>query len=223
MISTTGRSNHKWWLRFLSSRIFAPRWCFHPQSWSQLLGQVSASGQLDYGDSIWEFAWPSIYTSSSSIWTKLERIVVSSSKLKIVQLRGQLETIKIKKGSTSIDDYLKTIRNLAKQLASMSSPVFDTNLFYFSLGGLGPEYKSFITLVSSQAEDLPFEYLSSLLCSHEVCISSLHLDVPSVIALTATKPSTSSPNRSPYQQPSSRGRRRGHAHASFPGQSFPQG
>lgn len=44
----------------------------------------------------------------------------------------------------------------------------DTNLFYFTLGGLGPEYESFITNVSLQVEDLPFEDLSSLLQSHEV-------------------------------------------------------
>lgn len=64
-----------------------------------------------------------------------------------------------------MDNILKTIRTLANQLAVMASPVSDTDLCYFTLGGLGLDYESFITTVSLQAKDLPFEELSSLLKS----------------------------------------------------------
>lgn len=87
-----------------------------------------------------------------------------------------------------MDDNLKTIRTLANQLAAMASPVSDPDIFYFTLGGLGLDYESFITTVSLQAEDLPFEELSSLLRSHEVQLPSLHTDVSSAAALVAHKP-----------------------------------
>lgn len=50
----------------------------------------------------------------------------------------QVKLQTIKKGSSSIDEYLLTIGNLANQLAAVASPVSDIDLFYFIMGGLRP-------------------------------------------------------------------------------------
>lgn len=73
-----------------------------------------------------------------------------------------------------IDEYLREICKLANQLAAMASPIHDTDQSYFTLGGLGPEYESFITTLSLQADDLPLEDLWCLLRSHEVSFFPSH-------------------------------------------------
>lgn len=151
-----------------------------------------------------------IYTSTFAIWSKLEKNLVSASNLQVILLRGQLQTVK--KGSSSINQYLQTIRDLSNQLASIGSPISDTDFFYYTLDGLGPEFESFITTVSLQAEDLPFKDLSSLLRSHEIRLSSLNPDLSTAtILFTARPPSPSiSPQpRNSFQQHQGRGRGRG--------------
>lgn len=115
-----------------------------------------------------------VYTFTYAIWSKLKRNLDFPSKLQINLIRGKLQAIR--KGSSSIFEYLWTVRNLANQ-SSMASFVSDTNRLCFTVGGLGPENESFITTVSLQLADLLFEDLTSLLRSYEVCPSSTHPDV----------------------------------------------
>lgn len=104
-----------------------------------------------------------------------------------------------KKASSFVDEYLRTIRNISNQLAATGSPIPHTDLFYYTLGCLGPKYESFITTVSLQAENLPSEDLSSLPRSHEVRLGSLHNDLSNVTTLLSAKPPLASPNPSPQQ------------------------
>lgn len=69
--------------------------------------------------------------TSFSIWSKLESHFASSSKLQIIQLQSQLQTIK--KGATPIAEYVNTLRTLANQLASLSP----SNQGYLQTSGQG--------------------------------------------------------------------------------------
>lgn len=83
------------------------------------------------------------------------------------------------------------IKQLANQLLSMGFPS-DMDLLYFTLGGIGSDYESFITTVSLQADTIPFENLYSLLQNHELRLSSIHNgESNSITALTVTTPSPS--------------------------------
>lgn len=113
----------------------------------------------------------------------MEQNLESASKLHIILLLGKLQTIK--KGFSPIDEYLLIIHNLSNQLALMASPIMDTNRFYYTLGGLGPKYKSFVTTISLQADDLPLEGLSSSLQSNV----SLPFSLMSPISLPLLPPS----------------------------------
>lgn len=64
-----------------------------------------------------------VYTSSQAIWSKLKRNLVSASRLQVILLQGKFQTIK--KGSSTIEEYLQPIRTLSNQLAAMASPVQD--------------------------------------------------------------------------------------------------
>lgn len=67
-----------------------------------------------------------IYTSSYHIWAKLERFLVPTFKLQIIQLHGQLHTIR--KGSTSITDYIQTINKSTYPQCSKSKwVIYDIN------------------------------------------------------------------------------------------------
>lgn len=72
----------------------------------------------------------------------------------------------------------------------MGSPLNDIDLFYYTFGGLGPKYVSFITTISLQTDDISFENLCTIFCNQELRLSSLHNDVSPPIAMAATKSST---------------------------------
>lgn len=124
------------------------------------------------------------YISAQSLWSKLQNLCVISSKLHIIQIRGQLQALK--KNSTPMSDYIELVKKLSNQLASMGSPLSDADLFYYILGGLGADYEAFVTTVSLQSNTIPFEELCTLLRNQELRLASLHNDSPPVHALTAT-------------------------------------
>lgn len=80
-------------------------------------------------------------------------------------------------------DYIQYIKNISNTLAAMGSPLSDGDLFFYTLGGLGSDYQTFITTISLQADTAPFENLCTLLRHQELRLPSIHHDTSPITAL----------------------------------------
>lgn len=77
---------------------------------------------------------------------------------------------------TSIPDNCDQIRTLVDHLALAGDPLSDSDLILYLLHGLGPEYDSVVTAVTSCSDLISSDDLQSLLMSHE-CRLGHHLAV----------------------------------------------
>ncbi|KAJ8622060.1 hypothetical protein MRB53_030589 [Persea americana] len=99
--------------------------------------------------------------TSSVVWLALERRFASLSRSHIIQLKSQLQTIK--KGSLSIDEYVKKIKHIVDSLATVCSPVDDEDIIIYTLNGLPPEYGPFRTSIRTRSALMLLEELHVLL------------------------------------------------------------
>lgn len=69
----------------------------------------------------------------------------------------------------SCSDYLMTMRSIADELAFIGSPVSDDDLAMYILGGLGPEFNSFVVAATtaSRRDGFSLPDLQAGLLSHE--------------------------------------------------------
>ncbi|KAF8364905.1 hypothetical protein HHK36_033115 [Tetracentron sinense] len=89
-----------------------------------------------------------------------------------MHLRGEL--LSIKKGISSIADFLLKIKSLADSLAAINLPISDDDLVHHTLHGLSADYEAFITAVSNRVEPITFEELRAWLLQHEQRLAHLH-------------------------------------------------
>jgi len=59
----------------------------------------------------------------------------------------QLHTIKI--GTSSMLEYIQSVKSIVDNLAAVANPVADSDLVSTLLSGLSPEYNSFVTSVNT--------------------------------------------------------------------------
>lgn len=117
--------------------------------------------------------------SSSKIWSTLRRFFTTSSKAKILQVKGLLQSTK--KGSLSVDDYIMRMRQYADVLSEADEPISDDSLCMYILAGLGPEFESTVTLLINPTEPLNLTDLHFSLHTHELRLqqsSTPSLDQP---------------------------------------------
>ena len=69
----------------------------------------------------------------------------------------------IKKGSLSIDEYVKKIKHIVDSLATVCSPVDDEDIIIYTLNGLPPEYGPFRTSIRTRSALMLLEELHVLL------------------------------------------------------------
>ena len=74
--------------------------------------------------------------TSAEVWSVLEKLFVSDSKARTLQLRFMLQSLK--KCALSINDYVLKMRNIADMLFISGKPVSNEDLILYILGGLGP-------------------------------------------------------------------------------------
>ena len=74
--------------------------------------------------------------SSAEVWKTLEQLFSAKSKARILQLRLSLQTLK--KGSSSIEDYILKMKARANDLLVAGQAISDDELILYILGGLGP-------------------------------------------------------------------------------------
>lgn len=109
-------------------------------------------------------------TSSREVWLSLEKRFTTLSRSHIHQLKDQLSTVE--KGTKSMEDYLKQIKEIADQLAMASCPIQDEDLVFHILHGLPGAYDAFKTSIRTRSAPISVEELASLLCSEAIHIDS---------------------------------------------------
>uniref|UniRef100_A0A803NKT0 Integrase catalytic domain-containing protein n=1 Tax=Cannabis sativa TaxID=3483 RepID=A0A803NKT0_CANSA len=105
------------------------------------------------------------YNTSNSVWRALEQKFASQSKARLLQLKSQLTNLQ--KGNMSISDYVDKIKSICDSLAIAGHPVHDFDLVLHLLNGLGPEFDSVISSITSRSDTLSLEEVQALLISHE--------------------------------------------------------
>ena len=105
------------------------------------------------------------YSTSRDVWLALERNFSSLSRAKAVQVRTQLATIR--KGSLSANAYFLSIKRLADELALVGQPLTADDIITYVLAGLGQEYDSLASIITSRLDSVTLEELYSLLLISE--------------------------------------------------------
>jgi len=105
------------------------------------------------------------YTTSREVWLALERTFSSISRAKAVQIRTQLANIR--KGSLSANDYFLSIKHLVDELALAGQPLTADHIITYMLAGLGQEYDSLASIITSRSDSVTLEELYSLLLISE--------------------------------------------------------
>ncbi|XP_008224448.1 PREDICTED: uncharacterized protein LOC103331900 [Prunus mume] len=105
-------------------------------------------------------------SSAQSLWDNLEKRFSAITRSHILQLKGQLQTLK--KGSDPMMLYLEKIKALADGLAAAGAPLADLDLIAHILRGLPPEYDSFGTSIRVRSDPIDPDALHGLLISEEI-------------------------------------------------------
>lgn len=84
-------------------------------------------------------------STSHDAWTRLSKLYANPSSSWIIGLKEQLTVIQ--HGSQYVDDYLRTIRNIADELVLVDAPPRNDDLVIYTLNGIGPEFCEISTAV----------------------------------------------------------------------------
>ncbi|CAH9090912.1 unnamed protein product [Cuscuta europaea] len=103
---------------------------------------------------------------SYEIWERLRSRFMSASLARSMVLKRLFDLIK-KKFDQSMDNYLREIKTLADDLATINFLVPPREILKTTIMGLGPEYESLFTVVSLFGQNFPFETLRNHLLELE--------------------------------------------------------
>ena len=83
------------------------------------------------------------------------------------------------RGSSSVTDYLISIKRLANELTSLGAPLSDVELLLYKTQGLGLTYKELVAALRIRDTIVPFEKLFNKITNHEtflLCTETQHSD-----------------------------------------------
>ena len=63
------------------------------------------------------------------------------------------------KGTSSISEYLRSIKSIADELSLISYPLDDIDLILYCLSGLGPNFKDLATVLRSQLGSFTYDQI----------------------------------------------------------------
>nr|TKR79643.1 hypothetical protein D5086_0000270390 [Populus alba] len=112
------------------------------------------------------------YTTSKDVWLALQQNFSSISRAKAVQLRTQLATAR--KGAMNAKDYFISIKRMSDELALAGQPLTSDEILTYILTGLGQEYDSLVSTITSRSDAVTLEDLYSLLLITESRINQHH-------------------------------------------------
>ena len=108
--------------------------------------------------------------SASEVWIVLEQTFSAKSKARALQLRLSLQTMK--KGNSSIEDYILKMKSLAMSLMAAGQQITDDELILYIHGGLGSEFEAVIVNLTSR-ESITLQEVQYILQTHEMRLESL--------------------------------------------------
>ncbi|XP_042946978.1 uncharacterized protein LOC122279823 [Carya illinoinensis] len=109
-------------------------------------------------------------TTSREVWLTLTSSFASQSRAQVIQVRTQLSTARKVNQTTS--KYFMHIKRLADTLAIAGQPLNNDDLTTYLLAGLGPEYDSLVTIISTRDESLTLEEVYSMFLTCEARITN---------------------------------------------------
>lgn len=160
-------------------------------------------------------------TSSKAVWDTLAKRFASKSRSQVIQLKTRLQNLT--KGDKSVDEYLKSVKEISDLLAATGSTVDDGDLLVYILNGLPAEFDSFSTSIRVRSDDVTIDELHALLINEELVLmarNKLLLQTETTATAYSAKyqhhnPSTSSRSSSYSNQGRCRGRVRNNGHKGF--------
>ncbi|KAF5466071.1 hypothetical protein F2P56_016028 [Juglans regia] len=108
-------------------------------------------------------------STSCEVWTTLQNLFAAKSSAHLIHTKYQLATLK--KGAESITDYYNKARSLASTLSAAGRPLDDSELAIYLLAGLGTDYESLVTSLTTRPDALSPHQLFSYLLNHESRLS----------------------------------------------------
>lgn len=109
--------------------------------------------------------------SAKDAWDSLERRYGSISRSHILELKKRLQYVK--KGTSTMQEYLHQIKVVADQLATCGAPVSEDDLLLYTLAGLPPVHCPFQTSIRTRSRQDPvtLEELHTLLICEELSLA----------------------------------------------------
>ncbi|GAV68770.1 UBN2 domain-containing protein, partial [Cephalotus follicularis] len=129
-------------------------------------------------------------TTSRTVWSALVAAFASPSQACVMYLCLDLHNVS--KGADSMAVYLEKVKSISDALALASTPVSYEDLIIYILGGLGDEYRAFVTSISTRGTSITLADLHGLLLTEEIRAQSALMHLSNASANTATK--TSNPD-----------------------------
>ncbi|GAV89277.1 UBN2_3 domain-containing protein, partial [Cephalotus follicularis] len=158
---------------------------------------------------------------TTSLWSALAAAFASPSQERVMQLHLDLHNVS--KGADSMAVYLQKVKSISDALALASTPVSDEDFIIYILGGLGDEYRAFVSSISTQSTLITLADLHGLLLTEEIRAQSALMHLSNASANTATKTSNpdSRQNHGRGHSSSARmGRGKSNSHFSAPHSSY---
>jgi hypothetical protein len=117
--------------------------------------------------SMTEDVLPDVVSASTAqdAWHILTGMFSSATRARIVQIRIELTTTK--KRDLSVADYFHQIKGFTSELAAADAPLRDEDVIAYLLAGLGPDYDSFITSMTTKTGALTLDNVYNYFMSYE--------------------------------------------------------
>lgn len=100
------------------------------------------------------------------IWVALKEMFGSQSRARVIQIRMQLTNLY--KGDMSMQDYFRKAKGLADTMTSIGNPLKDEKVISYLLVGLGDQYDSLVTSMTTCSKPMTLNDLYAHLMTYEV-------------------------------------------------------
>ena len=117
-------------------------------------------------------------TASKEAWDKLTRLYASRSRSRVMSLKERLVR---PRDSSSLNEYLSSIKNIADELALIDTPVYDDDITIAILNGVGHEFKELTAGIRAREHPISYEELHDKLIDYEAYLKREDLWSPSSV------------------------------------------
>lgn len=104
--------------------------------------------------------------STAAAWARLNKQYANRSRTRVMSLKERLASIS--KGTSSVGDYLRSIRVIGDELALIGHSIDDIDLVIAALNGLGSSFREFSASIRTRETPLSFDELFDKLIDFEI-------------------------------------------------------